>query len=498
MLCILWVIPFFLNNSFYLFSDDAYYYFTIARNVWDAGYPTFDRTTPTNGFHPLWLAVLLPIFGIADTAFTQLFVVRVLEFVIASATLIIAYLATSKATFASRLTFLLLSFIVLKTAGLNGMETTLAMFLFALIYWRAGLFHPTNGTIRLDRVGYFFLSLLFLARLDTALFVAPIVCFDVWNALCNSTLRQKIRALSGKLVCLALLPSLYLISNLYYFDVPFPVSGSVKAVGAFGINGNFLAQLSHGGEMLRPRLNFPNFAILLVVLTAAIFFGHRGGGKMQWLIAAVLGAWAFLGYQLLWSKWSAWAWYLYAAFPLLWCGFDYFLTHARKKATTEVVTCALLLGALYNLSVYSVKAYTHAPSPHDDFRIFNIRLAAELNERMPGRRIAMGDRAGSFAFFYNGAVFQLEGLVQDAAYLTAIRQHAVPAFLQHVGIDYLMSYERLGPYSTAEIENPRSALSTGPITRIKVCRAREVAVWPTSSQGLKSTSAVHLWRWPPC
>ena len=42
-------------------SDDAYYYFQIARNLADGGGVSFDGETPTNGFHPLWLVLLTPL-----------------------------------------------------------------------------------------------------------------------------------------------------------------------------------------------------------------------------------------------------------------------------------------------------------------------------------------------------------------------------------------------------------------------------------------------------
>jgi hypothetical protein len=45
-----------------LIADDAYYYFTIARNMIAGLGPTFDCLAPTNGFHPLWLLVLLPLY----------------------------------------------------------------------------------------------------------------------------------------------------------------------------------------------------------------------------------------------------------------------------------------------------------------------------------------------------------------------------------------------------------------------------------------------------
>ncbi len=45
-----------------LLCDDAYYYFTIASNLASGLGPTFDGLTATNGFHPLWQVLLIPIF----------------------------------------------------------------------------------------------------------------------------------------------------------------------------------------------------------------------------------------------------------------------------------------------------------------------------------------------------------------------------------------------------------------------------------------------------
>ena len=50
-----------------VFTDDAYYYFKIAYNITHGSGVTFDGQNPTNGFHPLWMLLLLPIFGLIDT-----------------------------------------------------------------------------------------------------------------------------------------------------------------------------------------------------------------------------------------------------------------------------------------------------------------------------------------------------------------------------------------------------------------------------------------------
>ncbi len=43
--------------------DDAYYYFVLARNTIQLNRVSMDGINVTNGFHPLWWIVLLPIFG---------------------------------------------------------------------------------------------------------------------------------------------------------------------------------------------------------------------------------------------------------------------------------------------------------------------------------------------------------------------------------------------------------------------------------------------------
>lgn len=45
--------------------DDAFYYFKVAQNIVAGLGPTFDGTGPTNGFHPLWMLLLLPVYALS-------------------------------------------------------------------------------------------------------------------------------------------------------------------------------------------------------------------------------------------------------------------------------------------------------------------------------------------------------------------------------------------------------------------------------------------------
>jgi hypothetical protein len=45
--------------------DDAYYYFKVAQNISEGNGSTFDGINPTNGYHPLWMLICVPIFALA-------------------------------------------------------------------------------------------------------------------------------------------------------------------------------------------------------------------------------------------------------------------------------------------------------------------------------------------------------------------------------------------------------------------------------------------------
>src|SRR5512140_1353288 len=53
-----------LPNRFFI-RDDAYYYFKVAQNISEGHGSTFDGIHPTNGYHPLWLLICVPIFALA-------------------------------------------------------------------------------------------------------------------------------------------------------------------------------------------------------------------------------------------------------------------------------------------------------------------------------------------------------------------------------------------------------------------------------------------------
>ncbi|MDP1544891.1 MAG: glycosyltransferase family 39 protein [Anaerolineales bacterium] len=72
--------------------DDAYYYYKVAQNISEGNGSTFDGINLTNGYHPLWMIVCIPIFALAR--FDLILPLRVLLMVIAvfhAATAVLIY-----------------------------------------------------------------------------------------------------------------------------------------------------------------------------------------------------------------------------------------------------------------------------------------------------------------------------------------------------------------------------------------------------------------------
>jgi len=76
----------------WLTRDDAYYYFKVAQNISEGHGSTFDGINPSNGYHPLWMLVCIPIFALAR--FDLILPLRILILVLAglrAATSILLY-----------------------------------------------------------------------------------------------------------------------------------------------------------------------------------------------------------------------------------------------------------------------------------------------------------------------------------------------------------------------------------------------------------------------
>ena len=121
--------------------DDAYYYFKVAQNISEGHGSTFDRINRTNGYHPLWMLICIPIFALAR--FDLILPLRVLLLVMSGlsvATAILLYRLIGRifapAIGAIAALFWAFSYDVLAILYQQGLESGIAAFFIVLLVYK--------------------------------------------------------------------------------------------------------------------------------------------------------------------------------------------------------------------------------------------------------------------------------------------------------------------------------------------------------------------------
>ncbi|MBL8090541.1 MAG: hypothetical protein JNJ43_09455 [Anaerolineales bacterium] len=166
--------------------DDAYYYFKVAQNISEGYGSSFDRINLTNGYHPLWMLICIPIFALAR--FDVILPLRVLLVVIAltqatTAVLIYRiikkYLSHAVAILAA--TFWSFNFYIHATVYQMGLETPIAALSVVYLIYKLSQFEETWRTqpVNLKQIAWlgFLSAIVMFSRLDLV-FLAVIV--GVW------------------------------------------------------------------------------------------------------------------------------------------------------------------------------------------------------------------------------------------------------------------------------------------------------------------------------
>ncbi len=131
-------------NTWYT-RDDAYYYFKVAQNIAEGRGSTFDGINLTNGYHPLWMLICIPIFALAK--FNLILPLRVLLVVMSvfqAASAVLIYRLVKK-HLSSVIAILAASFwafnlYIQSTVYKNGVETPAAIFTILLLIYKLSVF----------------------------------------------------------------------------------------------------------------------------------------------------------------------------------------------------------------------------------------------------------------------------------------------------------------------------------------------------------------------
>jgi hypothetical protein len=424
-----------------LLEDDYFYYATVANNLISLGKLTYDGTTLTNGFHPLWLGVVVLVrwlYGSLGPAFY--------------ATLAAILIASSIATFelgrrcarlwgaspplaATAAAVYSVGYARLMTTG---MECIVAVPLF--MWWLLEISRPDPLTPRRVALLGFIASLAILARLDVAIAVAMAIAGYLW------LVRPKLPVLARQLAAFAaggLLIPVYAAANLYYFNSAVPVSALAKRlVVTSGFNFNYARAVALWTYM------GPTIGVVLPLGAVALYLLIRRDSTAQprgRFVGGLTLAFAFVFYLTnALSGWIFFGWYAYplpaatiAALVFI-CQYWGPLVERYRLRTAAV---ALMLALVVVVPLNALRYYRqHGPqwSVSDNTLLAaGYDIADHVRER--NGLFAMGAVAGVVQYVTNKPFLQLEGIITDRAMVEHVRnQDELGGVLREYQADYLV------------------------------------------------------------
>jgi hypothetical protein len=213
--------------------DDAAYYFKIARNASAGEGLTFDGMNRTNGFQPLWLYVLVPVFAVhRGTPEAMCRIVLVLQLVfLAGAAVLLNFILTRY--FSRRVVFVSLAlfvFLVLVPAA-NGMESAILVFsLTALLAYGSAAVAVWRRDVGREFIFGMLLGLVVLSRLDMVFVPIVVLAFRFGSALMAREGRgARLSRAASSLAGAAVIVAPYLIYNRASFGAMMPINGMLKS-----------------------------------------------------------------------------------------------------------------------------------------------------------------------------------------------------------------------------------------------------------------------------
>ena len=164
-------------------GDDAFYYFQIARNITAGHNVTFEGENLTNGFHPLWLVILTALSFLTDDRELLLHLGLTAGALLGAATALLIFAiikvltGNGWAALAGATFYALHPYLIMESV--NGLETALATFLFALtallfVRLATGDAEPSPRALVLLGVSG---GLMVLSRTDTLLVLPPMLVY---------------------------------------------------------------------------------------------------------------------------------------------------------------------------------------------------------------------------------------------------------------------------------------------------------------------------------
>jgi hypothetical protein len=422
-----------------LIPDDASYFFEIADNVSSGEGFTFDRIGETNGYQPLWLYLLIPLYRLVHAApGTMVRIIALIQILLSATAGLVLYQLLKRTCSALAALIGGAFFIAFVLAPVvNGMESTLLVLLLVLLVSRAvrSGFPDRCSNGESFRIGLL-LGLVVLARLDTAFLCISTALLLLLGATGKGAGRRRLAALVMTTLGASLVIVPYLFYNAVRFGSPMPISGILKSsFPAVRIDRNMIFEPGSVGL----------FGLLLGTMHLALFSARprgRGGNGLDGAIAALSAAallhWA---HTVLFMRWAVFPWHFASYRVLAALALPRFVDRipARVPRPVRLAAISLLIAAILAAGIdryvrrYSIK-------PRDSWTTASYEAALWARENTRADAIFAMKDAGHFGYFSGRSVVSLDGIVGDTALQEVLRSGRLGAWLEREGVSYLVQH----------------------------------------------------------
>ncbi len=400
--------------------DDAWFYLQIGRNIALGNGSTFDGMTFTNGYHPLWMA-LVTALGVVTGGAKGAMLYGALALQIGMAAFILAVLPRVAREQGLAYPSFAAGAVVLTQLTDKGWvsEGMLTGALHVAVLWAWTRPASVRGDLRTGAL----LGLLFLARLDTVFFIVAVGLFTLPDA------KRALRL--AAMTAVVALP--WLIWTYTQTGHLVPVSGSIKSVFPVPDTTDLFGKVGWIGAA----------TVLGSLVAVGVALRSADPRKRRLLGALGLGAVLHGAYVALftaprWSTFVAYYWITATLATGLLLG-EVLAVYMRLLPSLSARVKPLVAGGFIVgitgagglRAVYSVAI--GSPDPTVD-------LAEWLGETHPEAVVLALDAPGRMAWFSGCSVIGADGLTQDYGFAAEVESRGMPAVARERGVTHVMSY----------------------------------------------------------
>lgn len=431
-------------------TDDAFYYFKIAQNICSGNGVSFDGISSTNGFHPLWMVVLLPIYRIwTDEPIAALRVVQVVCACMLGLTGWMTFrLVRRRFGLYAGLVALGLSLSTLNVnLFVNGLETGLMV----LIVWSLldrshanALLSPHTrwrGNVQLGIL----IGLLFLSRLDTAFVVIAVFAAIVVN--CLRVPSDGLRCLARKAWQVGGVSAVFALAyfswNWLSFGHLTPISGALKSSFPYP---SLRASSFEGGvcSMFLAALGVAVVAVVVALVArrsrfASEVYAREGAStSVTMFVPLVGGAVLHQVYSSVFMHWAVHWWHFALYLPLFIYACAWVVGFMQSVRPIGWVVRALGIPAVIVFVFLSWRLDARSRADH---HVAWFEAAAWASSNLPEDAVVAIRDAGLFGYMSGRRTINLDGVVNSYAFQDVLRDQQLAKYFEETGVTHLADYQ---------------------------------------------------------